>query len=212
MPIRTLTLIFAVLLVACGGSSEPASEAAPGDPPVTASGTTPPEVPAQSTQSPKPLGGDPCDLLTRDDIATALGADVALVSDGGPGPFTPKNAKDCVWDVDHSGIEDTVTLWMRFRNEKTAPDAWSKAIQSYLDNGETIGSKTLTHEPSELGGVSGALSEIYGSKYVKARIFSWHADEEVLYRLTVSRSLDTAESLPDPPVEAFESLVAAVLQ
>lgn len=210
MPIRCLTLLFAFFLLACGGASDPASDPAPGAP-ETASGAAPSDAPAQDN-SQEATGDDPCSLLTKDDIAAALGTDVGLVGDGGPGPFPNKNSKDCVWDVNHDGLEDTVTLWMRFRNEKTAADGWSKAIQSYINNGETIGSKTLTHQASELGGVSGALSDIYGSKYVKARIFSWHINEDVLYRLTISRSLDEAETLPDPPEAAFESLVTAALQ
>lgn len=214
MLLRCLTLVFAFTLLACGGSSD-SNEAAPSDgaAPDTAAEQASNEAPPAATTEGS-SSEDPCDLLTVEEVAAALGADASEVAAGTPGPYSDPGSPECVWEAVHNGLEDTVTLWMRSRDENTAPNGWSNAIRNMIDNGETIGSQTLSHEPVDLGGVSGgALSNVHGSAFVKSRIYSWQVDEETYYRLTIGRSFeDSGGELPDPSAETFGSLVTAIMQ
>ncbi|MEM8962153.1 MAG: hypothetical protein AAGD38_11790 [Acidobacteriota bacterium] len=201
---RYLSLVAILLftLVACGGAPDAA----------TTDTASAPESSAGSSPPGATTASGPCDRLTAAEIADALGTDASLVGGGASNEYGSGFAADCVWEVVHDGLEDTVTLWMREAGEKSAPDAWDRVIQGYLDNGETFGSVTITHEPADLGGATGGtLSAVIGSAFVKSRIYSWHVDNQTLYRLTLARSLEDGGDLPDPPAETFDALVRGVM-
>ena len=65
-------LVVATLLTACGGSdaASTASSSAPASASATASATSP-----ESTASGSPIGPNPCEVLTNDEIAAILGSD-----------------------------------------------------------------------------------------------------------------------------------------
>ncbi|MEO1085894.1 MAG: hypothetical protein AAFY88_16775 [Acidobacteriota bacterium] len=199
-----LSLSLLVLsMAACGGGAADESAAtAAGDAP-TAPAAENPAAPAASADRPI------CDLLTKDEIASALGVEAGVVSNGGVDPYGGGDAQSCSWTVTRGEEqEDTVTIWRRTRTEQTAPDAWSTAIRGFLD-GEQVGNQTIAHEAVDLGGVTGgALSGDIGAAYVKSRIYSWQVDEQAIYRLTVGRS--GAADVESPSKDVFAPLVEAI--
>lgn len=207
----SLLVALSLTLMACGGSEDLSTSSQPETAETSGTSTVSP-----SAETPAPSASAmPCDLLSEADVALVLGVDGASIqeAEGEAGRFGKGNTRDCVWQTTRDGIRETVTLYVRSRSENTPADAWSKAIQSFLLNGETLGSKTIAHTASDLGGTTGgALSEVHGGQYARARTYSWHVDEAVLYRLTITRSLeDAGAELVEPPVEHFEALVTAVM-
>ena len=210
MHFRLLLIALAFTLMACGGSSESTSDSAAQ--PETAAAETSAPAPSESS-SPSPSSDDPCALLTAEEIATALGADASEVQAGTPSDYNDEITKECSWEIVHNGLEDTVNVWMRFRKDGRYPDGLPALINGWIADGETFQNRTLEHEAAELGGVSGSLTTVSDSPFVKSRIYSFHVNDEVLYRVTLGRSLgDGDEALPSIPDEAFAQLASAIVQ
>lgn len=209
-----LFLVFALLftLTACGApdAGEPTAETAE-----SPTAEAPTEAPSTDSGADSGSVTDTCAALTPEEVAAALGADPAAVTQepGEAARFSKGLGQDCNSTVQHEGIETTVTLYALAKNENHADDAWARRLQGYQDDGEEIGSKTYTYEPTPLGGMDNALlSNIEGSAYVKLRMAVWQRSEEQFFRMTVVSTLEgDVESVPDPSAELFDQLIAAAM-
>lgn len=120
-PYRPLALALAAGLALAGCTSsdgEPAADG--GGAPSTGAGTTATAEPPPS----EPAGGDapdPCGLLTEDEVATAVGAEVT----GTEGPFDEHQARNCTWAYP---AEVTVSVWVgpEYYSPDTIEQGWEE--------------------------------------------------------------------------------------